>query len=74
MDRETAEEIKCHFNVVSEGLRSDFRALGEGLAATNERLDRFEARMVEDLGEVKAMIRLSFGQLDHRLTSPESDV
>jgi hypothetical protein len=45
MDRETAEEIKRHFNVVSEGLRSDFRTVAEGLAATNERLDRIESRM-----------------------------
>ena len=74
MDRETAEEIKRHFNVVSEGLRSDFRTVAEGLAATNGRLDRIESRMEEEFGEIKAMIRLSFGELDRRIRSLESDV
>ncbi len=95
MDRDTAEEIKRHFNVVAEGLRSEIRTLAEGLGATNERLDRgdarsesleasgsrFQAQVVaefkhlrEELAEVKAMIRLSFGQLDSRLSSLESDV
>ena len=58
------EEIKRHFNVVAESLRSEIRTLGEGIASTNLRLDRFESRMAEELGEIKAMIRLSFGQLD----------
>ncbi|MGH9368556.1 MAG: hypothetical protein ACRD3M_12870 [Thermoanaerobaculia bacterium] len=81
MDRETAEDIKQHFNVVAEGLRSEIRLLAEGLGGTNERLDRFEAHVSaefklvrEELGEVKAMIRLSFGELDRRIQSLENDV
>lgn len=74
MDRETAEEIKRHFNVVGEGLRSEIRTLAEGITATNERLDRLESRMAEEFDEIKAMIRLSFGELDRRIRSLESDV
>ena len=74
MDRETADEIKRHFSVVGEGLRSEIRALAEGLAGTNERLDRFQAQMAEELGEIKSMIRISFGQLDRRITALESDI
>jgi hypothetical protein len=55
MDRETAEEIKRHFNVVAESLRSEIRTVAEGLAGTNERLDRIESRMEEEFNEVKAM-------------------
>ncbi len=61
MDRGTAEEIKRHFNVVSESLRTEIRAVAEAQAATNERLDRLEARTAEESGEIKAMICLSFG-------------
>ncbi len=81
MDRDTADEIKRHFNVVAESLRSDVRTVADAVAATNERLDRFEARVAEEFarvavefGEVKAMIRLSFGQLDQRIRTLEEDM
>ncbi len=38
------------------------------------RLDQVETRMVEEFGEIKAMIRLSFGELDRRIRSLEGDV
>jgi hypothetical protein len=59
MDRETAEEITRHFNVVAESLRSEIRTVAEGFVSTNERLDRMETRMSERFGELEAMIRLS---------------
>jgi ubiquinone biosynthesis protein UbiJ len=76
MDRETADEIKRHFNVVAEALRSEIRTVAEGVGANTDRLDslderldglegrldRFEARFVEEVSEVKAMIRVTFGQ------------
>jgi chaperonin cofactor prefoldin len=74
MDRETAEDIKRHFNVVAETLRSEIRTVAEGVAATNERLDRIESRIEEEFNETRAMIRLSFGELDRRLRTLESDV
>jgi hypothetical protein len=65
LDRETAENIKRHFNVVAEGLRSDIRTLAEGLGATNDRLDatndrldRIESRIEQEFSEVKALIQL----------------
>jgi uncharacterized protein YceH (UPF0502 family) len=74
MDRDTADEIKRHFSVVAESLRSDVRSVADAVTATNERLDRFEARIAEDFGEIKAMIRLSFGQLDQRIRTLEEDM
>lgn len=74
MDRESTDEIKRHFNVVAEGLRSEIRTVAEGLSATNEKIDRLESRVFEELSEIKAMIRLSFGELDRRMRSLEADV
>ncbi|HEV8611638.1 MAG TPA: hypothetical protein VGS98_16395 [Thermoanaerobaculia bacterium] len=45
MDSETAEEIKRHFNVVAEGLRSDIRLVIEGLAVNTDRTERVENRL-----------------------------
>ncbi len=47
MDRETAEDIKRHFDVVGESLRSDIRTVAEGFVSPNERLDRIELAMSE---------------------------
>jgi len=67
MDRETAEDIKRHFDVVGESLRSDIRTVAEGFVSTNERLDRIESTMSERFGELEVMIRLSFGELARRI-------
>lgn len=81
MDQETADEIKRHFNVVAEGLRSDIRVLAEGLGANTDRLDRlerrfdgfesrfdsFESRVTAEFTETRAMIRLSYGELERRI-------
>jgi hypothetical protein len=45
MNSETAEEIKRHFNVVAEGLRSDIRLVIEGLAVNTDRTERVENRL-----------------------------
>jgi ubiquinone biosynthesis protein UbiJ len=52
----------------------EIRAVADGVAATNERLDRFEAKVTEELDEIKAMIRLSLGQPDRRIRALEEDV
>lgn len=74
MDRETAEEIKRHFNVVAEGLRSEIRTVAEGLEGFQERVTLEFREVREELNEVKAMIRLSFGELDRRMRALENDV
>lgn len=67
MDRETAEVITRHFNVVAESLRSEIRTVAEGFVSTNERLDRFENAMSERFADLEAVIRLSFGELERRI-------
>ncbi len=61
MDREIAEEIKRHFNVVAEGLRSEIRTVAQGLEGFRDELAREFKSVCEEIGEVKVMIRLSFG-------------
>lgn len=51
MDQESVEEIKRHFSVVAESLRSEIRAVAEGQGATNERIDRLESRLLHEIGD-----------------------
>ena len=81
MDRETVEEIKRHFGVVAEGVRSDVKAVAEGQSFTNERLDRLEQRfdgleqrLDRGFGELQSMIRLSYAEIDRRFGVLESEM
>jgi hypothetical protein len=47
MDRETAEEIKRHFNVVAESLRSEIHTIAEGLEALQDGVPRCSATFVK---------------------------
>ena len=67
MDRETTEEIKRHFNVVAESLRSEIHTVAEALDGFQGRVATEFREVREELNEVKAMIRLSFGELDRRM-------
>jgi hypothetical protein len=71
MDRETAEEIKRHFNVVGESLRTETRTVAEGLAGFQDRVSEEFKGVREEFNEVKSMILLSFGELDRRLRALE---
>jgi hypothetical protein len=88
MDQETVDEIKRHFGVVVEDVRGDIRAVAEGLDLLRERFDGFEMRVDEqfrgvgeqfrlvgvEFREVKAMIRLSYAEIDRRFQTLETDV
>jgi hypothetical protein len=64
MDREAVEEVKRHFGVVVEGLRSDIRALAEGHQALREEFRRemqdFRQEVRAEFQKVKAMITASY--------------
>ncbi|MEO8503142.1 MAG: hypothetical protein ABI609_04515 [Acidobacteriota bacterium] len=67
MDRETVDEIKRHFGIVAEDLRSDLRLLADGVASLAQSTRAEFKGVREEIGEVKAMIRLSYRELDGRL-------
>ncbi len=78
MSREDHEETRRHFDVVAEGLRSDMRFRAEGLAMTNETLERFRAEFATfsaDIGrsfaDVRAELRISHSEVDRRLKAVE---
>ena len=52
MDRETADEIKRHFNVVAEGLRSEIRTVAEGLQGFREEVSGEFRAVREEISEV----------------------
>jgi chromosome segregation ATPase len=64
MDQVTAQEIRRHFDVVAEALRSDIRLVLEGVAANTERIERVEKRLD------KVEIRLD--RVEIRLTAVET--
>ncbi len=92
MDSETAEEIKRHFDLVTEGLRElrveiqdvkrhsdviaeslrgDIRTVAEGVVGLREEFSLEFKRVYEEFGEVRALIRVSFGDPDRRVQSLE---
>ena len=69
MDRETVEEIKRHFGVVAEDVRSEIRAVAEGQLDARRGMDSFRADVERRFEETLALIRLSHGELDQRVRS-----
>jgi len=74
MNNEEIEEIKRHFGVVAESLRSDIRQIAEGHTVLRQELQGQREEIREEFKETRALLRLSFGQLDQRFDTLESDV
>ena len=75
------EEIIHEFHVVSEGMMDHIKLLAEGHSGVVQRLDRVETRLdhMEKENErqhieTRALIKLSFSELDNRLSSLELQV
>lgn len=68
------EEIKRHFSVVAESLRSEIRAVAEGLDGFRQEVASEFKLVREEIAETRAVIRLSFGELDRRIRSLEEDI
>jgi hypothetical protein len=65
------DDARRHFQVLAEDLRSADRLLAEGLVAVSEKVDRLEARIGERFEETNALIRLSYRDLDRRVSTLE---
>ena len=74
MNQEEMEEIKRHFGVVGESLRSDIRQIAEGHAVIRHELQSQREELRGEFNETRALMRLSFSQLDQRILTIESDV
>jgi hypothetical protein len=75
MNSAEVDEVKRHFNVVAEDLRSEIRLVAEAVTAVDQRIDReasaLRTEMKEQFEETRAMIRLSYTELDRRLRTLE---
>jgi chromosome segregation ATPase len=76
--REQQAETRRHMGVLLEAVRDDIRQVAEGLVgvesrlgSVEQRLDRVEQKMETEFGETRAMIRVSYAQLDERIQSLE---
>lgn len=74
MSREEIEEIKRHFGVVAESLRSDIQQIAEGHEVIRHELQGQREELREEFKESKALVRVSFTQLDQGIHALESDV
>lgn len=68
------EEIKRHFGVVAEALRSDIRQIAEGHATIRHELQEHRGEIRDEFKEMRALLRLSFSQLDQRVHTLETDI
>jgi hypothetical protein len=74
MSREEMDEIKRHFGVVAESLRSDTRQIAEGHDVIRLELQTQREELREEFEETKGLMKISFSQLDQRIHTFESDV
>jgi len=74
MSKEEMEEIKRHFGVVAESLRSDIRQIAEGHDVIRRELQSQGDELKAEFKETKALTKLSFSTLDQRIHTLESDV
>ena len=69
-------DVKRHAEVIAEDLRDRIRLVAEGVVATNERLDRriddLQKEMKAGFADVRAILRVSYRDLDGRVTRLES--
>ena len=67
-------EVKKHFDVVAESLDSKIQMVAEGVLNVSEKLDRLKVEMHGESQETRALIKLSYTELDRRLTTLEGTV
>ena len=75
------DEIIQQFHIISEGLIDQIKLLAEGHSGIIQRLDRVETRLdkMEEENkrehlETRALIKISFSQLDRRISDLESQM
>jgi hypothetical protein len=67
-------EIIQQFHIISEGLMDQIKLLAEGHSGIIQRLDRIEEGNKHEHLETRALIKISFSQLDRRISDLESQM
>ena len=68
------DEIIQQFHIISEGLIDQIKLLAEGHSGIIQRLDRMEEENKREHLETRALIKISFSQLDKRISELESQM
>ena len=74
MNDAQVDEIKRHFGVVAEALRSDIRQIAEGHSGIRREIQGLREEFRDEFKEMRALMRLSFSQLDQRIHTLETDI
>ena len=69
--RSDVADVKRHFNVVAERLEGRIQLLAEGIEGVRFELSAFKEEVRQEFEETRAMIRLSYTELDRRLRTLE---
>ena len=72
MNSEEMEEIKRHFGVVAESLRGDIQQIAEGHEVLRHELQSQREEMRDEFKETKSLMKLSFTQIEQRISTLES--
>ena len=68
------ERVVNQFHVIAEGLTDHIKLLAEGHTGIINRLDRTEKENERQHLETRALVKLSFAELDRRLSDLESQM
>jgi hypothetical protein len=68
MEDKQVEEIKRHFGVITESLKDEIKLVAEGHDLVREDIQTVRGEMRKGFDETKASIKLSYAELDRRLT------
>ena len=71
MNDEQMEEIKRHFNVVAEGLKSEISIVAEGHDIIRREIKMFRNDVEDEFKEVKSLIKFSYAELEQRIQKLE---
>ena len=69
--RSLEERVVHQFHIISEGLVDQIKLLAEGHAGIIDRLNRMEKENERQHQETRSLVKLSFTELDRRLTDLE---
>ena len=67
MNSGEVSEIKRHLGVVVEGLQSQIKQVAEGVLGIRQEMSAFREEVRAEFEETRAMIRLSYSELDRRI-------
>ena len=69
--RAEIQDVRRHSDVIAASLRSEIRIVADGVTGLDEKFTQEFRNVREEIGEVKSMLRLSYGDLDRPVRTLE---